>query len=176
MLRETKTVVILASISILFACQSQPVTYYSLPAGIQLEDSATLVGTKVSIRNIFYADEVTYVSAIDEFPVERGSKNYDSPVSLSPGTHIVAIGFAQGSGCATATFELNIQSRKTYIARSEKLGRESIFRPENLRIWIEDSEGNHVTNDAIVSFGHCGGGFGLIIVQKTTSMMQSARS
>ena len=163
MRRETKTVVILALISILYGCQSQPVTYYSLPAGIQLEDSATLVGTKVSIRNIFYADEVTYVFAIDELPIERGSKKYDSPVPLSPGTHIVTIGVAQGNGCAKASFELNIQGRKMYIARSEKLGREGIFRPENVRIWIEDTEGNQFTNDAIVPFGHCGGLGGIAI-------------
>ena len=164
MLREIKRIVFVALIVILAACQSQPVTYYTPPAGMPLEDSTTLVGSKVLIRNIFYADEITYVLAIDDLPVEGGSKNYDIPIQLSPGKHVVQVGFAQGSGCAKAAIELNVQSRKRYIARGEKLGRESIFRLENLRIWIEDSEGNQVTNDAVVPFRHCGGGFGLIIV------------
>jgi hypothetical protein len=162
--RETKTVIIVALTAILSACQSQPVTYYIPPAGTLLEDSATLVGSRVTIRNIFYADEITYVFAIDELPVEGGARNYDNPIPLLLGSHLITVGFAQGSGCAKATFELDVQSRKTYVARGEKLGRESIFRQENLRIWIEDNEGNRVTNDATVKFDYCGGGFGLIIV------------
>ena len=164
MMRGTKILVSVVMIVIISACQSQPITYYTPPAGVPLEDSATLVGSKVLIRNIFFADEITYVYAIDELPLEGGSKNYDKPIPLVPGRHVVTIGFAQGSGCAKATFELNVLGGKAYLAKCENIGRESIFRPENLRIWIEDSEGNQATNDTIVPFGHCGGGFGLIIV------------
>ena len=116
------------------------------------------------VPNIFYADEITYVLAIDGLPLEGGWKKHDIPTRLAPGMHVVQIGFVQGPGCAKATIELNVQSRQKYIARSEKLGRESIFRLENLRIWLEDSEGNQVSNDVVVPFGHCGGGFGIIVV------------
>jgi hypothetical protein len=164
MLRETKRAVLLALIAIISACQSQPVTYYTPPTGIPLEDSATFIGSKVPIRNIFFTDEITYVRRIDDFPVEDGSKSYDMPVQVSPGKHTIEVGFAQGSGCANAVFEVNAESRRTYITRSEKLAREGLFRLQNLRIWIEDSEGNKVTDDAIVPFSYCGGGFGFIFV------------
>lgn len=164
MLREIEKIVPVALIVILSACQSQPVTYYTPPAEMLQENSATLVGSRVWVRNIFFSDEITYVRAIDDFPVERGSKNYNVPIRLSPGKHVIQIGFSQGSGCAEATFDLSVQSGNSYIARGKKLGRESIFRQENLRLWIEDNNGTPATDDAIVPFGFCGGGFGLIIV------------
>lgn len=164
MLHKTRRIVLVALIVIISACQSQPVTYYKPPATMPQQDAATIIGSKVLVPNIFYADEITYVRAIDGLPLEGGSKNHDIPTQLSPGKHVVQIRFAQGPGCAEATFELNVQSRQRYIARGEKLGRESIFRPENLRIWLEDSEGNQVTNDVVVPIRHCGGGFGIITV------------
>ena len=163
MLRQIEKNVLIALTVILSACQSQPVTYYTPPAEMLQEDLATLVGSKVRVRNIFFADEITYVRGIDGLPVEGGLKDYDVPIRLAPGKHVIQIGFAQGSGCAEATFELIMQSGNSYIARSKKLGRESIFRQENLSIWIEDSNGTPATNDVIVPFGYCGGGFGLII-------------
>jgi hypothetical protein len=164
LLHKARRIVFVPLIVIISACQSQPVTYYTPPEGMLLKDSANLVGSKVLIRKLFYADEITYVRAIDDLPVEGGSKNYDSPIQLLPGKHEVQVRFVQGTGCAEADFELNVQSRKSYITRSEKLGRESIFRYVNLRIWIEDSDGNVVTNDAVVQFRFCGGGFGLIFI------------
>lgn len=146
------------------ACQSQPVTYYTPPAEMPAGQSATVIGSKVPVPNIFFADEVTYLVSIDSLPVEGGSKHFDSPVPVSPGPHVIIVGFSQGSGCAKASFELKVESGERYIARGEKLGRESLFRQEDLRLWIEDSEGNAVTDDVIVPFGYCGGGFGLIVV------------
>ena len=102
--------------------------------------------------------------AIDGLPVKGGWKTFDTPIRVSSGTHVVQIGFAQGSGCAEVSFELSVERRQRYIARAEKLGRESIFRKENLSIWIEDSEGIQITDKAVVPFEFCGGGFGLISV------------
>ena len=164
MLREIKKTALAALIVILSACQSQPITYYTPPAEVLQESLPTLVGSKVRVPNIFFGDEITYVRAIDKLPVAKGSKNYDIPIQVSLGKHVIRIGFSQGSGCAEAIFELNMQSGISYIARGKKLGRESIFRQENLRLWIEDRSGTPVTNDVIVPFGFCGGGFGLIIV------------
>lgn len=145
---------------ILSACQTQPITYYTPPADMQLGDSATLVGSKVLVRNILYGDEITYVLSIDGIPVEEGWKNHDIPIQLLPGKHDAQVGFVQSNGCAQAIFEVNVQSRKRYFARAEKLGRESMFRQERLRIWIEDSEGNQIADDAVVPFELCGSGIG----------------
>jgi hypothetical protein len=167
-LRKTNKVALIALLAFMSGCQSQPVTYYAAPEGMPLEVSATLVGSKVPVRNIFYADEITYVQAVDGLPVQGGSESHDIPLQLSPGKHAVRVGFVQGSGCAQADFELAVKRGGRYTVRGEKLGRESLFRPERLRIWIEDSQGDQVTDDSVVQFDFCGGGFGLIVVQNTT--------
>ena len=164
MLSEIKTIVLVALIVILSACQSQPIAYYTPPAGMPLEDSSTLVGSKVRDPSIWRAKIITFVGAIDELPVEGGSKNYDNPIHLSPGKHDVQIGFRQGSGCAKVNFELNIKSRERYIAKGENLRRESIFRQDNIRIWIENSAGDQVTDYVVVPVHWCSGGLGGLII------------
>ena len=149
-----KKIVFVTLIFILSACQS---IYYKLPAGAPLEDSTTLVGSKVFTQNILlYNNEITYVLAIDDLPVKgRLWKNYSNPIKLLPGKHVVQIANKQGTLFAKVSFELNVQSRKRYIARGEVLDR------ENVRMWIEDNEENKVTKILVVprinsSFG---GGF-----------------
>ena len=167
MLRKIKTIVLISLTVTLLACQSQPVTYYALPVGTLLEDSSTLVGSKTRVRSIWRANIITFVAAIDGLPVEGGSKNYEDPIHISPGKHDVQIGLSQGTGCALVNFELNIQSRETYIAKGENLGRESIFQLDELGIWIEDSDGHYVTDKVVVPIGDCsilGSLGGLIIV------------
>jgi hypothetical protein len=151
-------------IAIVSACQSQPIQYYAPPANLAPSMSATIVGSQVTVKSILFADEITFVLAIDGFAVAEGAKSYASPIQLSPGTHVVQVGFLQGTGCAKAGFDLDVEIEQGYVARAEKLARKGIFRKQNVKIWIEDSEGNQVTEQAVVPFDYCGGGFGLIVI------------
>lgn len=156
---------VLASlIVILSACQSQPIQHYAPPADLEPGMSATIAGSKVKVRNIFFADEITFVHSIDGLPIAKGAKHYASPIQLSPGRHEIQVGFLQGTGCAVAEFNLGVQGDEKYVARAEKLAREGLFDKPNLRVWIEDSEGKRVTDQVVVPFDYCGGGFGLIVV------------
>ena len=156
--------ILAALIVILSACQSQPIQHYAPPADLAPSMSATIVGSKVTVQSIWFADETTFVLAIDGFPVAEASKSYASPMQLSLGTHLVQVGFLQGTGCAQAGFNLAVESEQEYVARAGKLARKGVFRKQVVKIWIEDSEGNEVTEPAVVPFDYCGGGFGLIIV------------
>ena len=156
--------ILVALTVILSACQSQPIQYYAPPADLAPGMSATIVGSKVTVKNIFFADEITFLLAIDGLPVAEGPESYASPIQLSLGAHVVQVGFAQGTGCARADFDLGVESEQRYVAKAEKLARKGVFRKPDVKIWIEDSEGNQVTEQAVVPFDYCGGGFGLIIV------------
>ena len=162
--RSIRRLIVVGLAVVLSACQSQPIKYYSPPVGLAANVSATIVGSKVPVRNIFFADEIAFVLVIDGLPLEEGARNYDSPTQLSPGVHVIKVGFLQGTGCAEAEFKLNVQRGHKYIAKAEKLARKGIFRKQDLKIWIENSEGNSVTDDVVVPFDYCGGGFGLIVV------------
>ncbi|MEH6468445.1 MAG: hypothetical protein V7725_02385 [Porticoccus sp.] len=150
-----KKIVLATLIFILSACQSQ--TFYTLPTGVPLKDSATLEGSKVFTQNILlYGNEISYVLAIDGLPVKpRLWKNYNNLIKLSPGKHVVQIANKQGSLFAKVVLELNVQSRKRYIARGE------VIDEENIRMWIEDNEKNKVTKILVVprSKRITGGGF-----------------
>ena len=156
--------ILAALIVILSACQSQPIQTYAPPADLAPSMSATIVGSRVAVQSILFADEITFVLAINGYPVAEGSKSYATPMQLSQGIHVVQVGFLQGTGCAKASFDLDVESGQKYVARAEKLARQGLFRKQDVKIWIEDSEGNQIAEQAIAPFDYCGGGFGLIIV------------
>lgn len=148
----------------LSSCQSQPIQYYAPPEDLAPSMSATMVGSKLTVQDFFFADEINFLLAIDGLPVPEGSKSYASPIQLSLGTHVIQVGFLQGKGCARAGFDPGVESEQRYVARAEKLARKRAFRKQDAKIRIEGSEGNQVTEQAVVPFEFCGGGFGLIVV------------
>ncbi|MDP5142549.1 hypothetical protein [Rheinheimera baltica] len=124
---------------VLTACQTVPPIYYEPPPAELLETAASIVGTRVKPDNIFHDDETTFVLAIDGLPVKASRGNFDKPVYISPGMHTVQIANKQGTLMANVAFNIEIESKEKYIAKTE------VLDLENVRSWVENSKGEKVT-------------------------------
>ena len=138
--RYMNKITLTIAIVFLSACQTTPVNYYKPPTQSDTQEVSSLIGSRVKPDNIFHDYETTYVLAIDGLPVKGARGSFNTPVYIEAGKHVVQIANKQGTLLANVAFDIDVKGGEKYVARTE------VLDLENIRVWIENGDGERVTH------------------------------
>ena len=139
MINNMKFIFLVLTSVILFGCQSQTISYYSLPNDYPVRDTATIVGSEVKPSNIFYDKETTYIFAVDSVPVAGGREAHNQAVHITKGQHTIQVANRQGQLLANVAFLVDVSGGEQLVARGR------VLNDQNVELWIETNNGHKVT-------------------------------
>jgi hypothetical protein len=99
---------------VLTGCES-PGALYQPPPGLTAETSATILGSKFE-RFLLAPDDHVFISAIDGLRTGLSFNDEQTPVLLTPGSHMVGIGFKQHDKWGSIATQIDVEPGKTYVA------------------------------------------------------------
>ncbi len=78
---------------------------------------AYIRGTKIEDHRVFYDDHFAYVLMIDGKFVRNPDKDWDQPLALTPGSHLIAVEYKLSVFRARYSFRINIKPGVTYAVK-----------------------------------------------------------
>jgi len=142
------------------ACADQSLNY-TQPSGLSAQNAGAIIGSDSEPTGRIDTTTIrTYVVGIDNQLTNTGPRGWQTPMFVTPGTHILQIGacvhdFMGCGGFGFVTFAPNFEAGKTYVLRASQayLDGHGPFKPAVSDVWVEDATGIHVTSSAKLVYG-----------------------
>lgn len=125
---------------------------YVPPSDLNPESAATIVGSKLQVTAPLAEDIRMLVSAVDGKLTRTSHYDWENPVVVTSGPHLVQLVAIQGMGKAEIATRVNLEAGKRYTVRLSKAD-----PARSVTIWLEDSQtGAAASNKVEVVYGFAG--------------------
>jgi hypothetical protein len=105
----------LVALASLAACDTAPpLPLYAEPPGLTQENAATLRGSRIN-HGLIVPDSRIFVSGVDNQSSGFRPDDYDKPLRLSAGSHVVDILLVQANKVGQVATEVQLDAGKTYL-------------------------------------------------------------
>lgn len=138
-------VVVMGALLLVTGCK--PRDAYAPPVTTNPLETASIIGSRVEVPSI--AEDIRLiVTAVDGRMTGVGRSEWDHPLVISPGSHLVQIAAVQGQIRGEVAVRATLEANKTYRAVYERRD-----DSEPGQIWLEDQQTGLPICDKLIVFG-----------------------
>jgi len=141
-------IIVLALTFLLTGCDGD--ASYAPPAGLPVNATASITGTKIETKNPLLPDTPVFLVAIDGMMTNGGWTRWNAPILVTPGQHLIEFAqcfcnLIQDSPSGAVAVDIDVHAGESYYVTATPPRGTGLFQQPSSTAWIEDSEGNPVS-------------------------------